>query len=46
VVDLIGEGGTYIGQRFDEDDMHLVCPWHGYEFICRTDATWSTGASA
>ncbi len=32
VVDLIGEGGTYLGQRFDEDDMHLVCPWHGYEF--------------
>jgi nitrite reductase (NADH) small subunit len=23
---------TYLGQRFDEDDMHLVCPWHGYEF--------------
>jgi len=32
VVDLIGEGGAYLGQRFDEDDMHLVCPWHGYEF--------------
>ena len=28
----IGEGGIYLGQSFDEDDMHIVCPWHGYEF--------------
>jgi nitrite reductase/ring-hydroxylating ferredoxin subunit len=32
VVDLIGEGGEYLGQKFDEDDLHIVCPWHGYEF--------------
>ncbi len=32
VVDLIGEGGVYIGQTFDENDLHIVCPWHGYEF--------------
>jgi nitrite reductase/ring-hydroxylating ferredoxin subunit len=32
VVDLIGEGGVYLGQTFDEDDLHIVCPWHGYEF--------------
>jgi nitrite reductase (NADH) small subunit len=32
VVDLIGDGGIYLGQTFDETDMHIVCPWHGYEF--------------
>ena len=32
VVDLIGDGGVYLGQTYDEDDMHIVCPWHGYEF--------------
>jgi nitrite reductase (NADH) small subunit len=32
VVDRLGEGGILLGQTFDEDDMHIVCPWHGYEF--------------
>ena len=32
VRDVIGEGGLYLGQKFDEEDIHLVCPWHGYEF--------------
>jgi nitrite reductase (NADH) small subunit len=32
VVDRIGEHGVYLGQSFDEGDMHIVCPWHGYEF--------------
>jgi nitrite reductase (NADH) small subunit len=32
VQDLIGEGGVYLGQAYDEDDLHIVCPWHGYEF--------------
>jgi nitrite reductase/ring-hydroxylating ferredoxin subunit len=32
VVDKIGERGVYLGQSFDESDMHIVCPWHGYEF--------------
>jgi nitrite reductase/ring-hydroxylating ferredoxin subunit len=21
---------------FDENDIHIVCPWHGYEFNLRT----------
>ena len=21
---------------FDEDDMHIVCPWHGYEYHLET----------
>ncbi len=30
------------GQRFDEGEMHIVCPWHGWEYKlengeCATD---------
>jgi nitrite reductase/ring-hydroxylating ferredoxin subunit len=38
VVDRIGEGGIYLGQAFDESDIHIVCPWHGYEYHL-TDGT-------
>src|SRR5436189_1512112 len=31
VVDVINTDGTFVQQLFDEDDMHIVCPWHGYE---------------
>jgi nitrite reductase (NADH) small subunit len=24
--------GTMLGERFDDDEPHLVCPWHGVEF--------------
>jgi nitrite reductase/ring-hydroxylating ferredoxin subunit len=32
VIDKIGDGGVYLGQGYDENDLHIVCPWHGYEF--------------
>jgi nitrite reductase (NADH) small subunit len=32
VVDVIGEGGSYLGQTYDETDIHIICPWHSYEF--------------
>lgn len=32
VEDRVGDGGLYLGQTFNEDDIHIVCPWHGYEF--------------
>ena len=32
VRELIDENGVYNGKTFDRDDMHIVCPWHGYEF--------------
>lgn len=25
--------GRSLGLRFSEDVVHLVCPWHGYEFV-------------
>lgn len=32
VEDIIDGKGLFVGQRFDESDQHIVCPWHGYEF--------------
>jgi nitrite reductase/ring-hydroxylating ferredoxin subunit len=35
VVDIIGPDRTYQGQTFS-DELHFVCPWHGYEYDIRT----------
>ena len=35
VVDIIAEDRTYHGQTFS-DEMHFVCPWHGYEYSIKT----------
>lgn len=32
VVERIGDKGIYLGQEFNNEDMHIVCPWHGWEF--------------
>jgi nitrite reductase/ring-hydroxylating ferredoxin subunit len=32
IVEMIGEKGAHLGNKFDEDDLHIVCPWHGWEF--------------
>jgi len=32
VKELVDENGVFHGKTFDETDMHIVCPWHGYEF--------------
>lgn len=36
VVDVVGADGEFLGQRYDETDVHIVCPWHGYEFHLET----------
>lgn len=36
VDEVIDEGGRSHGFRFVEEDMHIVCPWHGFEFNLRT----------
>jgi len=28
----IVENGIFHGQTFDEGDIHIICPWHGYAF--------------
>ena len=35
VVDLISPDRTYLGQAFG-DEMHFVCPWHGWEYDIET----------
>jgi len=35
VVDLIAHDRTYQGQTFS-DEVHFVCPWHGYEYALKT----------
>jgi nitrite reductase/ring-hydroxylating ferredoxin subunit len=35
VVDLINPDRTYEGQTFS-DELHFVCPWHGYEYDIKT----------
>lgn len=36
VVDLIASDRTYLGQTFSEEEVHFVCPWHGYEYDLKT----------
>jgi nitrite reductase/ring-hydroxylating ferredoxin subunit len=36
VEEIIAEDKTCHGMRFCEDDVHLVCPWHGWEFNIET----------
>lgn len=32
VAPRLGAAGEMLGERFDDDEPHLVCPWHGVEF--------------
>jgi nitrite reductase/ring-hydroxylating ferredoxin subunit len=36
VTEVIEEDGASRGFAFDEADLHIVCPWHGYEYSIRT----------
>ncbi len=36
VEEIIGADKTYQGMRFNHDDMHIVCPWHGWEYHLKT----------
>jgi nitrite reductase/ring-hydroxylating ferredoxin subunit len=38
VTEVIEEGGASRGFAFDEAELHIVCPWHGYEYSIRTGA--------
>lgn len=33
---LITDDGRMLGERYDESEPHLVCPWHGWEYDLRT----------
>ena len=36
VVDLFGPDRSFLGQTYDEDEPHIVCPWHGWEYRLKT----------
>ncbi len=36
VTEIIDEGGASRGFAFDEERLHIVCPWHGYEYDIQT----------
>lgn len=43
VTEKLGPQGVTLRQEFDEDDLHLVCPWHGFEFSVATGGHAGTG---
>ena len=34
--ELVNDGQVSTGYAFDESEMRIVCPWHGYEFSIET----------
>jgi nitrite reductase/ring-hydroxylating ferredoxin subunit len=36
VTEVIEPGGESRGFAFDESKLHIVCPWHGFEYDIRT----------
>lgn len=36
VVEVLADDKTSQGLTWDEEDVHIVCPWHGYEFNIKT----------
>jgi len=36
VREALDAGRRSLGRRYDEERVHIVCPWHGLEFDIRT----------
>jgi nitrite reductase/ring-hydroxylating ferredoxin subunit len=36
VEEILRPDKTYVAQRFNMDQEHIVCPWHGYEYDMKT----------
>jgi len=36
VVEDLNDDLTSQGQRWSDEDVHIICPWHGYEFNLKT----------
>jgi len=36
VVEIIDSAKKVHGQNWDKSDMHIVCPWHGFEYSIKT----------
>jgi nitrite reductase (NADH) small subunit len=46
VEEIIAPDKTYQGMRFDEETLHVVCPWHGWEFNVETGRCAGDGKHA
>jgi nitrite reductase/ring-hydroxylating ferredoxin subunit len=33
---VLDENMAVLGERFSSDEVHLICPWHGYEYNLTT----------
>lgn len=38
VESVIAEDRCWMGDQFSEEEIHLVCPWHGWEYDLETGA--------
>jgi len=38
VEEVLGEHKTFQMQRFNYEEWHIVCPWHGFEYDIKTGA--------
>jgi nitrite reductase/ring-hydroxylating ferredoxin subunit len=36
VEDVLGPDRGWVGQKFSDNEIHFVCPWHGYEYDLKT----------
>ena len=36
VIEVMDSQKQVHGQNWDESDMHIVCPWHGFEYSIKT----------
>jgi nitrite reductase/ring-hydroxylating ferredoxin subunit len=46
VEEVIGSDKTYQGMRFNDKELHIVCPWHGWEFDIATGRCAGDGKHA
>ncbi|HZV50534.1 MAG TPA: Rieske (2Fe-2S) protein [Candidatus Dormibacteraeota bacterium] len=38
--ELVGPDRSVTGERFSTEVLHLVCPWHGWEYELATGRCW------
>ncbi len=36
VEEVLAEDKTSLGLKWSDQDVHIVCPWHGYEYNLKT----------
>ena len=36
VVDIYAQDKTFVAQTYDDDEPHIICPWHGWEYKLKT----------